>query len=352
MGRRLLIMAACALVTGLLTGMPKEAPAQTTAVQDVDPVVADVVRMLDVGVEPELVLQWLESSGRQPRPLTADDVIALSQAQAPKNVIQALLDMAARPAPPPSATPPPTASPAPGYAAPATPAPAYPAPGGTAVPPAATGPCCLVEFSIEYRAAEDVEGDNTPTKERDLFVYRDGAFLARVSSLGNIASSGPVSLKTQMPPGTHTIRLTRELHARTKDVLEKGAWEHETTVSPVALQVQVEPGYTYNLDLKWVQSEFSTKRPLSWRWSRNGMEVAGEKHTGEFRQKWAWLCEDVEVSRDDGAISNWRARDRLKDCVHWDDLWPTGNAPTRREVLAELQKHDFDPPVSYVGRLD
>ena len=43
----------------------------------------------------------LESSGRQPRPLTADDVIALSQAQAPKDVIQALLDMSARSAPPP-----------------------------------------------------------------------------------------------------------------------------------------------------------------------------------------------------------------------------------------------------------
>jgi hypothetical protein len=197
-----------------------------------------------------------------------------------------------------------------------------------------------------------LEGDNTLQRERDLFVYLDGRFLARVSSLGNIASSGPVTLKTQIAPGTHTLRLTRELHFRTKNLLEDSAWEHETRVSPAAIGLQVDPGYSYNLDLKWVQGEFSTKRPLSWRWARNGMEVAGEKHAGEFRQKWAWLCEDAEVSRDDGAISNWRARDRLQDCVHWDDLWPTGNAPPRREVLAELQKHDFDPPVSYVGRLD
>ena len=351
MGRRLLIMMACVAATLLVTVTPQDALAQPTTAQDVDPVVADVVRMLDVGVEPELVLQWLESSGRQPRPLTADDVIALSQAQAPKDVIQALLDMSARPAPPPTATPP-SAYPAPGYAAPGTPAPAYPAPGGTAAPPAATGPCCLVEVSVEYRAAEDAEGDTAVKRERDLFLYLNGQFLARSSSLGNIASSGPVVLKTQMTPGIHTLRLTRELHARTKDLLEDPAWEHETRVSPAAIQVQVDAGYNYNLDLKWSQSEFSTKRPLSWKWSRNGMEVAGEKHTGEFRQKWAWLCEDVEVSRENEAISNWRARDRLKDCVHWNDLWPAGNAPPRSEVLAELQEHDFDPPVSYVGRLD
>ena len=351
MGRRLLIMAICAAATFLVTVTPKDALAQSTAVQDVDPVVSDVVRMLDVGVEPELVLQWLESSGRQPRPLTADDVIALSQAQAPKDVIQALLDMSARPAPPPAATPP-SAYPAPGYAAPGTPAPAYPAPGITPAQPTAPGPCCLVEVSVEYRAAEDAEGDTAVKRERDLFLYLDGQFLARISSLGNIASSGPVTLKTQITPGAHTLRLTRELHARTKDLLEDPAWEHETKVSPIAIQVQVDPGYNYNLDLKWTQSEFSTKRPLSWRWSRNGMEVAGEKNVGEYREKWKYVCEDVEASRENEAISNWRARDRLKDCVHWDDLWPAGNAPPRLEVLAELQEHDFDPPVSYVGRLD
>ena len=60
MGRRLLIMMACVAATFLVTVTPQDALAQPTTAQDVDPVVSDVVRMLDVGVEPELVLQWLE----------------------------------------------------------------------------------------------------------------------------------------------------------------------------------------------------------------------------------------------------------------------------------------------------
>lgn len=338
------------VLAGLLLCLLGPAPgswAQSSAGSPVDPVVADVVRMIDVGVEPELVLQWLESSGRRPAPLSADDVIALSQAQVPREVIQALLDLASQPAPP-------TAAPRPAAPVYATPSPSTPGyrPDRTAAPQTTPpGECCLVEVSVEYRAPAIIEGDNTAQPNPYLFIYVDGNFLARVEPAGNIAAQGPVRIKTQLEPGPHRIRLTRELHLKSDALGKNPAWDHETTVNPLAVDLQVEAGGNYNLDIRWVQGEFSLKKPFSWRWSRNGAEIAAEKNVGEFLNKWAFLCEDVEVSRDNGAISDWRARDRLKDCVRWPDLWGT-DTPTREQVLADLQQHDFDPPVSYVGRLN
>jgi len=330
-----------------LLGPAQGSWAQATAGAPVDPVVADVVRMIDVGVEPELVLQWLESSGRRPAPLSADDVIALSQAQVPREVIQAILDLASQSAPPAAAPGPP----APAYATPSPATPNYPSPGAPAPQVPTPGDCCLVEVSVEYRAPAVIEGDNAVQPSPYLFIYVDGNFLARVEPEGNIAARGPVRIKTQLEPGPHRVRLTRELHLKSDALGKDPAWDHETTVNPVAVDLQVEAGGNYNLDLRWVQGEFSLKKPFSWRWSRNGAEIAAEKNVGEFLNKWAFLCEDVEVSRDNGAISDWRARDRLKDCVRWSDLWPE-NVPTRQQVLADLQQHDFNPPVSYVGRVD
>jgi hypothetical protein len=340
--RALSKVAAAAAVIWLLGATPPLALAQSTPAGPVDPVVADVVKMLDAGVEPELVLRWLDSGAMRPAPLSADDIIALSQAKAPKEIIQALLDLAAGP-PAPEPTPRSDAAPAP---------PAAPADSRSAAAAADAGDCCLVDVSIEFRAPLDIEGDNTVMPARDLFVYVDGEFLARVTSTGNIASKGPVGLKTRLDPGTHYVRLTRELHMLVDDFGKAPAWSHTTTVSPVALEIEVEPGGQYNLDLRWVEGEFSIKNPFSFRWSRNGAEIASEKHFGEFSEKWPYLCEDVEASRATGAISKWRTRERLDDCVHWAELWPAPVPMTRKQILAQWQEYDFNPPVSYVGRLD
>ncbi len=344
--RKFLATTLAALMLGALGAGSHVASAQTGGANAVDPVVADVVRMLGAGVESELVLQWLEASGRRPAPLSADDIIALSQAEAPKEIIQALLDLSARPAPPPPPVPPPQTR-----SQPAAPPAAAPPVAGVAAAPG-SDECCLVELSVEYRAPREIEGDNTIMPEHDLFVYVDGTFLARISPDGNLASRGPVRLKTRLDPGLHRVRLTRELHRLTDDFGKAPAWTHETTVSPVPMDIEVVAGGSYNLDLRWIEGEWSLKKPLSWRWSRNGDEVAGEQHTGKFSEDWAWLCEDVEASRDSGAIAQWRARDRLDGCVRWSELWPAPLATSRAQVLADLQRHDFNPPASYVGRLD
>ena len=111
--------------------VPSGVQAQTATAEAVDPVVGDVVRMLEVGIEPDLILRWLESSGKRPGPLSADDVIALSEAKAPKELIQALLDLAA--AAPTSATPIPPDTPvaaAPERSASVAPGPGRPRPPG------------------------------------------------------------------------------------------------------------------------------------------------------------------------------------------------------------------------------
>ncbi|MDH4031123.1 MAG: hypothetical protein OEU49_09770 [Chromatiales bacterium] len=320
---------------------PPAALGQTGSPQASDPVVNDVVRMLEVGIEAELILQWLESSGRRPAPLSADDVIALSQAQAPKQLIQTLLDMAALP-PPAVVSAPPTQTPA----APGVPAPVQP---GVAT---ADGECCMVDFSVEYRVSEDKEGEELEQPGRDLFVYLDGRFLARFQSLGNIDLRGPAGLKARVAPGAHTLRLTRELHTEAGGRKNPGAWNHETTVSPAAIGFRVEPGANWNMDLRWIQSEFSTRRPLTWRWSRDGVEVAGQERVGAFREEWPYLCEDAQASLDAGTMSGWRAKDRLKNCVTWDSLWPDGVQTTRAQVLDTLRQDDFDPPIRSVGRID
>ncbi len=339
---------ALAMLTVLIAGLPV-AHAQTAASGSVDPVVADVVRMLDVGVAPDLVIEWVESSGRQPGPLSADDVIALSQAQAPKELIQALLELSARPPPAPSA---PVPAP-PTYSAPGS------APGSGAAASPTTGTqagaaedCCTVEVSIEYKAHEGYEGDRTPVPPRDLFVYVDGVFLARVTSLGDIAPRGPTRVQTRWAPGAHTVRLTRELHVENKDLLTPEAVDNITTVSPVVLTLTVEGEANYNLDMRWIESQFTMKRPLSWRWVRNGSELASEKHVGESQEKWPYLCEDVEASLADGAIAEWRAKDRMKGCVTWASLWPPGVTTTRQQVLEELARYDYDPPAPYIGSTD
>lgn len=334
------------MLTVAVAGLPA-ARAQSTTTNSVDPVISDVVRMLDVGVEPDLIVEWVKSSGRQPRPLTADDVIALSQANAPRDLIQTLLDLSARPAPTPAApatrpTAPPTQGPG------AAPVPAVPS--GTGL--ATDEECCSLEVSVEYRANEGYEGDRTAVPARDLYLYVDGEFLMRVTSVGELLPKGPTRVMTKLPLGTHTVRLTRELHVENKDLLKKPGWDHVTTVSPVVLTLPMDQAANYNLDIRWVEPQFTSKPPMSWRWSRDGKKLASEKRVGESKSKWPYLCNDVETSLAEGAIAEWRAKDRMKGCVTWSSLWPEVVKTTREEVLEYLARYDYDPPAGYIGSTD
>ena len=319
------ILAVVLLLTGLAIASPSFAEAASTDQRDT--LVDDVVRMLDAGIESDLIVNWLKSGDRRAAALSANDLIALKQAKASRELIEFLLAMTARAA---------TAVTMPEAATNTeAPAGAYPEPDVT------NEACCLVDFAIQYRATEDREGEQFEQPGRDLFLYMDGEFLARLESQGNIASRGPERFKSSVAPGEHTLRLMRQLHTRKRS----DSWDHETTVSPSSIRFRIEPGARWQLELSWVQSEFSTRKPLTWRWLKDGTEVAGEAKGGQFRDDWAFLCEDAELSRDVGAIARWRANDRLKDCVNWASLWPAGTETDRGKVLAELSRSDYEPPV-------
>ncbi|MGB5333220.1 MAG: hypothetical protein WBM64_02940 [Woeseiaceae bacterium] len=331
-----------ALSLGILLALMPLAWAEATPD---DPVVDDVLRMLDAGIESDLVVSWLKTGDRRPAALSADALIALSDANASRELIEFLLAMVPPPAAPMSGSEAHTDAPAaiasPGVTQPST---------RTVV--AQNDDCCLVEFSISYRAAEDKEGGEVEQAGRDLFLYADGRLLTRIESQGNIASGGPVRFKTQMAPGEHTLRFTRDLHSPAKGTGDSKSWKHETTVSPSIIRFELEPDALWQLDFSWVQSEFSTKKPLRWSWSRNGVEVAGEAGVGEFRERWPFLCEDVEISREVGAISAWRARDRLKSCVRWASLWPGSVDTTRAELLNSLRRFNFEPVAGSALRIE
>ena len=296
-------------------------PLASAEVTPDDPLVDDVVRMLDAGIESDLVVSWLKTGDRRPAALSADSLIALSQAEASRELIEFLLSMAP-------------------ITVPDTQVPAL-----TPEPVAINKDCCLVDFSVEYRATEDREGEEFEQPGRDLYLYVDGQFLARLESQGIIANSGAVRFKSPIPPGEHTLRLTRQLHTRKRSKTGNDSWDHETTVSPSIIRFRVEPDAQWQLEMRWIQSEFSTQGPLSWRWLRNGAEVAGKNKIGEFRERWPFLCEDVAISGDSGAIAGWRSRDRQKGCVGWTSLWPAGVETDRGKVLAELGRFKFEPPV-------
>lgn len=329
-----------------------KAVAETESVTTMDPLLGDVIRMLEVGIESDMIVRWIETGDRRPGVIAADDLIALNRAGASKELMGTLMDRLAVEAAPAGATaagPPGDMEPD-GAAVVARPAAARPSTPQTAVrakpevSPSGEN-CCLVEFAVEYRAAEDREGEELPQPGRDLFLYIDGQYLARFESQGSIASRGPVRFKVKLPTGDHVLRFTRELHTPAKGTGSPGTWAHETTVSPSIIPLAVAPGSDWQLDLRWVQSEFSTAHPLTWSWIENGVKVAGAAKTGAFREQWPYLCEDAEISSDSGTMANWRVRDRLKSCVRWASLWPGSAQNTRAQLLEELGRVDFKPVV-------
>lgn len=253
-----------------------------------DPVVRDVVRMLEEGVDPSLVLHWLETSERRPGPLGPEDLIALSRAGASEQLTRRLIDVAAQP------------------------------------PPAERTPveCCLVDFEISYRAAEPMEGEQE-APGKDLAVYLDGQPLVRLESMPHLGGGGPFERRLRLDPGPHTLRLLRERHT-----LKKSRWLHDSRVSPDVIPFEIEPGASFSLEVSWKESPFSTSGPLDWQLSRDGVTIAAQRDTGVAKEDWPPLCDDGPV----------------EGCVRWQDLWPPETTiPSREEVRAELEAAGYRP---------
>ena len=58
-----------------------------------DPVVAEVVEMLEAGVDEEIIDRWLAATDRRPSDIGAEGLIALTEAGASKELMGRILDL-------------------------------------------------------------------------------------------------------------------------------------------------------------------------------------------------------------------------------------------------------------------
>ena len=292
-------------------GAEAESPLET------DPVVADVLHMLEEGVGSEVVLDWLVRQHERVLPLSPDDVIRLTRAGASDELVQKLLDMSNRtPGPPP--LPPPVTAARP-----------YDPPDGLS----------KVVFALRYRSNSDHENFD---QRWALFAYLDGELLTWSSSQSTF-SRKTVGTSKLLSPGKHVIRLLRESHKRRG----KKGWRHEAHVCPDTIEFEVEPEAGWKMSVDWVEPTFAFrgKGPLSWQLSRWDERVAGVDHTGARKGDWPQLCEDMEANTPEGKKPPGWVRRGLKGCVRWSSLWEGVEAlPTRDDIRAELEQDKFRPP--------
>jgi hypothetical protein len=304
-----------------LPGGEEEVAARTPA--PLTPLVREMVRLLEEGLDSPIVRQWAERQNPPQSRLTADDLIALKRAGASEELVGWAIAVAGSRS-----------------EAPAPPASVGPASAGRAAPVRESG-LATVHLSVDYRAVEPVEGE-FEAKSRDLFVYIDGQLVARVASRGDLLRRETPSFEIALEPGEHTLRFMRELHSSRR----RERWIHETRVAPEAIRFSVSAGAYWALELTWKESVFGGGgTPLAWRLVRDGEPVDGRADFGTPKERWPLLCEDIEAGLAAGERPSRSVARDLEGCVRWADLWHDGaSVPPRSEVLAELVAHGFSPP--------
>lgn len=316
-----------------------------------DPVVADVIRMLEAGVSPELVSAWLSRNTMKPKEVSADDVIELTRVKAPAPLVDLLLQLAAGVAPPP-----PAPLVAPGSATPV----AKPAAPSVAATPAATAPTmapapspmgeiapaarqdALVTFVIDYRP--NVEEYQEPLS---LFVYVDGRPLASTEggTAVSFAFNDKMRFSVPMSAGRHVVGVTQERH---KPISKKrGKWEHEARAFTRPIVVTVSPGSNAELEIRVDERVIPGMRergPVSYTITVNGEPLEAQEYLGPVTSRWPEICEEVETRFDADDQGKSSFRDAMRGCVRWESLFPeVADVPAREAVRAELQTYDFRP---------
>ena len=280
-----------------------------------DPVVADVVRMSSGGVSEAAIVEWLRKTRPAVAPLTADDLIGLSQAKVPQGVISELIALAKAPGSTPSAV-----APASGDGPPAP-----------AADPTAPVP---VRWTVSYRAASDADLDEVPP---DLALYREGQLLVRIPGSRADDRRETVTFARPLSPGTTVIRALCERHEE-----HDGVWRHDTRVVGEPITLEIPPGPKVAVKIDYLDNWLGLPRPpLAWSVERDDEVLSSRDKQGGNPERWAWLCEDTEASvgkRGPDSVQRYR----LKDCVRWASLWgDAAGVPARDAQLREFAAQGF-----------
>jgi len=270
-------------------------------------VVREVVRMLDAGVDEEVIMLWLERDGGRPAEVSADDLIALTRSKASRELIDALME-AGEPAKP-----------------------------DVAPRPALQGDAVLLELSIAYRPYRDPEGDED--EQWHLFVYLDGRPLVWSDGKNWLSKSKKNrEVSVLVSAGSHVLRLVQERHRR-----RAGGWVHEARVCPDSIEFDAADGRAQiGIEIKEAAGLGFGK--AVYRWVRWDGETAQETSLPGPPESWTMLCEEIESNYVDAEKVPRRVRKQLESCVRWSDLWPADvDAPDRGTVRSRLESYDFRP---------
>lgn len=333
----------------------------------IDPVVADVVRMLGAKVSERVVVHWLETSGARPASVGSREIVALGHAGASDALIDHLLDLAAPKAPAGQAGAHPEPAP-PTAEVPAGAAPAAAPPKAASSPQAALPPqaASSSQVGLPHQAASPPPADGhaagphaaafhwsiayhpdfgADDERWDLYVYLDGRYLAWVKSPVVSLIDPPLHFDSGLPPGRHVVRVIQERHLRK---LGRGGWTHEARVAPAALTFEVAADVAGSVELR-VEGH-SRGAPVSLKVAQGDAAPRKAEPAVGLPDAWPALCEEVGAGKTGGKAPSRSERRELSSCLHWNDLWPgVAPPPSRDAVRAELERRGFHPDPSRSG---
>lgn len=322
------------LVLGVMLWPADPARAQESRAADLDPVVAEILAMLDAGVDEGVILQWLESTDRRPADVGSQGLIALAEAEASEEFVKTLLtrveDKEADP--PDLAAPPPPA------------APRSVEPTVFTDMPGAPGPA---EAVIQLRAKRIWVDEDEPDRPRDppwsVFLYLDGDLVAwaRPTLKGE-----PVEVRRVLKAGRREMRVVLQRYEKLRD-----GWLQESLSVPILIGFEVMPGIPAEIDVEmtriwdlWRQRKDGG--PLSYVIRQANEILAEHDGTGGDPDRWQPVCEDVEANFVGAETVPKRFRNSLSRCIRWAELWTgAGKSIDRSEILTDLAKDDFEPPI-------
>lgn len=325
---------------GLLLGLSAGAVGEETSPSDapLDPVVSEVVEMLNAGVSDSLIMQWLDSTDRRPTDVGSQGLIALTEAGASEQLTTTLLSLVEEQRPE-------VPTDGPGVPAePAAVAPANPAVQKVTPDEPADG---SVEATFRLSAKRvwvDEDEPDSPRESRwNVFLYLDGALVAwtRPDNKGE-----PVEARRVLPAGSREMRVVLQHN----EELRRG-WSYESLSVPTLVAFEARPGdpIEIEVDMKRIWGLWRDRKdggPMSYV-VRQGADVLTEQSgTGGNPDRWHRVCEDVEANFSEAQGVPSAFRSAMSNCVRWADLWnSTGKSTSRPEILKELAEHDFEPPV-------
>jgi len=303
-----------------------------------DPIVSQVVEMLDAGVSDSLIIQWFEATGRRPADVGSRGLIALTEAGASEQLTNTLLELvgerregelavdqhlALEPRSVEGAD-----SPAP-YAEPLV--------------PAGSGVEATVRLSAK-RVWVDEDEPDSPREERwSVYVYLDGDFVAWVRP---DRKGEPVEAQRVIQPGHHEIRLVLQRY----EELRKG-WSYESLSVPTLVAFETSQGDPIDMEIEmkriWgLWRDRKAGGPLSYVIRQGSQVLAENDGAGGSPDRWQPICEDVEANFPAAENTPRAFRSSMERCVRWDTLWiDVAPSTSRVDLLSQLAEHDFEPPV-------